>query len=329
MTAYKAHLIPKLLDNLVMYVQIKKSCQATGITYQAFWQWMIASRNGDPQFQNITWSGVTAPLHVLVEGAATITAQMIEAEARARALQGSYVQSYFQGEPVYHKRDPKEIADLKELGIWDGDEFARDKNGERIPVMMHIVPPASLVEKMLSAHFPKRYGQHATLDVKHGGVLRIDKNATAQQSKELPSFDDDEETTERKGGFLAVPPPALSSDEFEQRAAEGEFDAQPVEFKQNDGSTVTRMAEPDPLLTKDAQIAALQPKPDDRPDIVALKERAIAKLLEPEKEKTKPGAIGLRLPPAALPDAPPPTSRGEQDHVGRGVVAEGGYKVSG
>lgn len=323
----KSHLIPRLLDNLVMYVSVMQACKATGITRQSFWNWQIASRNGDPRYQTITWSGVTAPLHVLVEGAATITAQMIEAEARARAMRGSYVQSYFQGEPVYHKKDPKEIAELKEFDLWDGDEFARDKNGERIPVMMHIVPPASLVEKMLSAHFPKRYGQHATLDIKHGGVLRINKDAKADKTKELPSFDDEEETGERNGGFLAVPPPAISSDEFEERAAAGEFDAMPVEFKQNDGTTVTRMAEPDPLLTKDAQIAALQPKPDDRPDIVALKERAIAKLQEPAKEKAKQGAIGLRLPPAALVEAPP-TPRGEQDHVGRGKISEGGYKIS-
>lgn len=337
--------IPRLLDNLMISPSIKQSCRMTGISQTTFWNWIVRSRNGgDPRLEAITWKNCTAPFHVMVANAATLSAQMIEAEARARALSGSMVQVNFQGQPQYHLKDPKVIAGLKELDVWDGDEYERDEHGKRIPVMQHIAPPASLVEKMLSAHFPKRYGQHATLDVLHGGVLRLQPAAPVgpvAQIEHQGSFEDVADEPERNGGYLAVAPPATDSADFEARAAAGEFDALPVLFTQNDGQTVTRMAEPDPLLAKADQIARLQPKPDDRPDVRALKLLAIAKLeaAPAAGARPAPGAAGVRLPPApvspARPAAPaqPATERWrEKDNIGHGPTAEqlakaGGYRT--
>jgi hypothetical protein len=340
----KLHRIPKLLENLILIPSISGACKATKISTVTFFNWGVRSRNGDPALQDVEFLGVRGPFHIMVQNAATLSAQMIEAEARERAHVGSSVQVVFQGQPQFLLRDPKVIAGMKELGVFEeGDEWERDALGERVPVMQHIAAPASLVEKMLSAHFPKRYGQHATLDVLHGGVLRLEPAAPVAPVAQIEdmTFEDVDDKPERSGGYLAVAPPATDSADFEARAAAGEFDAEPVLFTQNDGQTVTRMAEPDPLLAKADQIARLQPKPDDRPDVRALKLVAIARLeaAPAAGARPAPGAAGVRLPPAApAPAKPvalaqPATERWrEKDNIGHGPTAEqlakaGGYRT--
>jgi hypothetical protein len=329
----KRHLIPALLKELIQTASIKQACRNVGISFVTYYNWLIRSRNGDPALQECKFFGTVAPFHIQVANAAVLNAQMIESNARQRASEGVWVQVFKDGQPQYRMKDPKLIADMKELGAFvEGDEWERDENGKRVPVLQLTLPPASLVEKMLSAHFPKKYGQRAELDVRLGGVLRIDPNAAPVTVEAKAVSFEDAEVTEMRGGYLAVPKPAQTSEEFEARAAAGEFDAEPVPFHQNDGTTVVRMAEPDPLLSVQDQVAKLQPKPDDRPDVRALKLQAIERLQKApvDARRPQPGHTGQRLPPAA-PVRPAaalqPERWREQDHLGPGAVAPGGYKM--
>ncbi len=328
----KLHLITQHLANLIETPSIKGACRMTGISHVTHWNWLIRSRNGDPALQKCKFFDVIAPYHVHVENAAVLNASCIEAEARQRASEGVWVQVFKDGQPQYQMRDPKIIATMKELDSFSpGDEFERDEKGKRIPVLQLTLPPASLVEKMLSAHFPKKYGQRAELDVRLGGVLRLDPNAAPVTIEAAKGVFEDAEVIEQKGGYLAVAPPAQSSEEFDRRAQAGEFDAAPVTFTQNDGTVVTRMAEPDPLLDRAEQIRRLQPRPDDRPDVVAVKLAAIVRLEAAPQDARRPqeGAKGQRLPPAApvKPVAPAQERWREQDYYGPGVVPSGGYRV--
>ncbi len=331
----KLHLIPKMLHELIQTASIKECCRKVGISHVTHFNWMIRSRNGDPALQECKFFGTEAPYHIQVANAAVLNAQMIEANARQRASEGVWVQVFKDGQPQYQMKDPRDIAAAKAMDAYDGDDFLRDKNGKRIPVLQLTLPPASLVEKMLTAHFPKRYNPATQVDVKFGGVLRLDPSAPKVIEAKATTFEDVEshEVTEQRGGYLAVPPPAQSSEEFERRAAAGEFDAQPVVFKQSDGSEVVRMAEPDPLLSMQDQIARLQPKETDRPDVRALKLQAIERLQKAPQDARRPadGAKGQRLPPAqpvasAAPPRPPERWR-ERDNLGHGDVVPGGFKM--
>ncbi len=76
----------------------------------------------------------------------------------------------------------------------------------------------------------------------YGGVLRLEKDAKPEaaviETTATEVFDGEaEDAPEQRGGHLALAAPAKTSDEFEARAAAGEFDPAPVVFRNASGET--------------------------------------------------------------------------------------------
>jgi hypothetical protein len=97
---------------------------------------------------------------------------MIEATARHHALHGFDEVQVFQGKLCW-KEDPKlaglSEADLAQLGRTD--RYERNPDGSLIPLAVRRKPSDQLVLKMLSAHFPRTYGEK--LEHQHSGIIGV------------------------------------------------------------------------------------------------------------------------------------------------------------
>ena len=97
---------------------------------------------------------------------------MIEATARHHALHGFDEVQVFQGKLCW-KEDPKlaglSDADLAQLGRMD--RYERNPDGSLIPLAVRRKPSDQLVLKMLSAHFPRIYGEK--LEHQHSGIIEV------------------------------------------------------------------------------------------------------------------------------------------------------------
>ena len=135
-----------------------------------------------------------------------------------------------------------------------------------VPAKQWLKPSDALVIKMLESWKRKRYGAHQTIDVNYGGVLRLEKDAKPPD----PNVIDVQATEvfegeaqcgpEQHGGHLALAAPAKSSDEFEARAAAGEFDQAPVAFKDADGKPAQLRPDIEALRQQVAELRARGPK---------------------------------------------------------------------
>jgi hypothetical protein len=181
-----------------------------------------------------------------------MSALMIEATARHHALHGFDEVQVFQGK-VCWKEDPKlaglSDADLARLGRTD--RYERNPDGSLIPLAVRRKPSDQLVLKMLSAHFPKTYGEK--VEHQHSGIIAVMRvgrdgkmrpNAPSRpkledQTDELVASADSGvvEPTQMKIG-LVVPEPC-NSEELEREYG-GKQSLEPVEFEDEDG-TVTRL----------------------------------------------------------------------------------------
>ncbi|MGA8610535.1 MAG: hypothetical protein WB760_02225 [Xanthobacteraceae bacterium] len=181
-----------------------------------------------------------------------MSALMIEGTARHHALNGFDEVQTFQGK-VCWKEDPKlaglSDAELAQLGKLD--RYERNADGSLIPLTVRRKPSDQLVLKMLSAHFPKTYGEK--VDHQHSGIISVVRigpdgkmrpNAPARPKLENRSDElvasadsDDVEPTQMKIGLVVGEP--CDSKELERRYG-GPQSIEPVEFEDEDG-TITRI----------------------------------------------------------------------------------------
>ncbi len=101
-----------------------------------------------------------------------LSALLIEATARHHALHGFDEVQVFQGK-VCWKEDPK-LAGLDDealamLGYTD--RYERNPDGSLIPLTVRRKPSDQLVLKMLTAHFPKTYGDK--VQHQHSGIIGV------------------------------------------------------------------------------------------------------------------------------------------------------------
>lgn len=254
--------IPELLDNLVD-CSMSEACRRVGMSRQTFWSYMVRCSKGDPEFQAITWNGVVAPLTTHYNNTKAIAAVQIERSAIEHARDGFEQDVFFQGqrmtERVLRPEYMEHEGDEDMLELIAGPNW-KDVCFKTVPAKSRQKPSDALVIKMLESHMPKKYGSHQTVDVRLGGVLRLDQQqqAAPKEVEAQPvSFEDavvDEgQQVERRGGYLALATPAKTSDEFEARAAAGEFDHVEVEVEAADGTTTIMSAaelEPPPAVEK-------------------------------------------------------------------------------
>lgn len=249
--------IPELLDNLVT-CSMSEACRRVGISRQTFWSYMVRCAKGDPEFQAIEWNGVVAPLTVHYKNTSAIAAVQIERSAIENARDGFEQDVFFQGKRMFEKVLKDEYkeheGDEDMLELIAGPKW-QETCYKTVPAKQRQKPSDTLVIKMLELHMPKKYGSHQTIDVRYGGVLRLDQQQAPKEVEATPiTFEEvGDEQVEKRGRYLALATPAKTSEEFEARAAAGEFDHAEVEVEAADGSVTTMSAadqEPPPEAPK-------------------------------------------------------------------------------
>jgi len=288
--------IPELLDNLLA-CSMAEAARRVGISPSLPWKWLVQSRLGKPELQEIEFCGVLAPFHVhYSQNIPALTAHQIQQTALERARDGVMVDVFFQGQRMFERVLKPEFEGQSddELSLIVGPDWERECYETR-PTKQWLKPSDALVIKMLESWNRKRYGAHQTVDVNYGGVLRLEKDAPAtkiiEHDKAAEVFEDAEEAeSKQRGGHLALAAPAKSSEDFEERAASGEFDQAPVTFRDADGKPAALRPDIEELRRQAAELKKNGPvhkQPSHRVEIFKPDERdkaVTAEDTEPEPQ---------------------------------------------
>jgi hypothetical protein len=238
----------ELLDNLLT-CSMAEAARRIGISPSLPWKWLMRSRMGDPEFQEIEFCDVIAPLHTHFEkNVPALAALQIQQSAIERARDGVLVDVFFQGVRQFEKRIKPEWAEYPadELWLHAGPDW-ETVCYERVPTKQWLKPSDALVIAMLQAWQRKRYGSRQEISVTYGGVLRLEKDAKPViEAEAVEVFEDPEPEAndgEKRGGHLALAAPATSAEEFETRAAQGEFAQGAVTFVNGKGERTELQAD--------------------------------------------------------------------------------------
>ena len=160
----------------------------------------------------------------------------------------------------------------------------------------------------------------------YGGVLRLEKDTPIKPVIEQAAqvFEEEpDENPEQRGGHLALAAPAKSSEDFEERAAAGEFDQAPVTFRDADGKPAALRRDIEELRRQAAELKKNGPvhkqpshrveifKPDERNQAVTAEDE------EPERPALADHPRAYKVDPLFKPRPAPSYSRDERN-VGQG-----------
>jgi hypothetical protein len=173
MTKRNHDLLRDVLDELCVTPIYSAACARCGISTKSLWRYVRASQREDnPEGYRLVWCDAEDWFHNHLQQAMRMSALMIEATARHHALHGFDEVQVFQGKLCW-KEDPKlaglSDADLARLGRTD--RYERNPDGSLIPLAVRRKPSDQLVLKMLSAHFPRTYGEK--LEHQHSGIIAV------------------------------------------------------------------------------------------------------------------------------------------------------------
>jgi hypothetical protein len=173
MTKRNHDLLRDVLDELCVTPIYGAACARCGISTKSLWRYVPASqREHDPEIYRLVWCELEDWFHNHLRHAMRMSALMIEATARHHALHGFDEVQTFQGK-VCWKEDPKLAGlsddDLARLGR--PDRYERNPDGSLIPLTVRRKPSDQLVLRMLSAHFPRTYGEK--LEHQHSGIIAV------------------------------------------------------------------------------------------------------------------------------------------------------------
>ena len=173
MTKRNHDLLRNVLDELCVTPIYTAACARCGISTKSLWRYVRASQcEDDPESYRLVWCDVEDWFHSHLKQAMKMSALMIEATARHHALHGFDEVQVFQGKLCW-KEDPKlaglSDADLAQLKR--SDRYERNPDGSLIPLAVRRKPSDQLVLKMLSAHFPKTYGEK--VEHQHSGIISV------------------------------------------------------------------------------------------------------------------------------------------------------------
>jgi hypothetical protein len=247
MTKRNHDLLRDLLDELCVTPVYTAACARCGISTKTLWRFLRASqREDDPESYRLIWSDLDDWFHNHLRQAMRMSALLIEATARHHALHGFDEVQVFQGKLCW-KEDPKLAAfsddDLETFGY--PDRYERNPDGSLIPLTVRRKPSDQLVLKMLSAHFPRTYGDKT--DHQHSGIINMvigldgkmrpiaPPRALEDRSDELvvSAAAGDVEPSRMKIGLVVSEPPDL--EEFERRHG-GMRGVQDVDFGEEDAT---------------------------------------------------------------------------------------------
>src|ERR1700733_9569353 len=107
-----------LLDNLLT-CSMAESARRIGVSPSLPWKWLMRSRMGDPEFQEIEFCEVLAPFHIHYEkNVPALTALQIQQSALERARDGVMVPVFFQGQRQFEKVLKPEYRGMNEADLW-------------------------------------------------------------------------------------------------------------------------------------------------------------------------------------------------------------------
>ena len=173
MTKRNHDLLRNLLDELCVTPIYTAACARCGISTKTLWRYIRASqREDDPESYRLVWCDVDDWFHDHLKQAMRMSALMIEATARHHALHGFDEVQTFQGK-VCWKEDPKlaGLSDDELARLGHADRYERNPDGSLIPLTVRRKPSDQLVLKMLSAHFPRTYGEK--VEHQHSGIIGV------------------------------------------------------------------------------------------------------------------------------------------------------------
>jgi hypothetical protein len=249
MTKRNHDLLRDVLDELCATPIYAAACARCGISTKSLWRYIRASQSeDDPESYCFVWCDVEDWFHNHLKHAMRLSALMIEATARHHALNGFDEVQVFQGK-ICWKEDPKLAGlsndDLALLGY--SDRYERNSVGALIPLTVRRKPSDQLVLKMLSAHFPRTYGDKVAHQ--HNGiigVMRVGRDGEWRPNAPVAELEDqsDElvvsadsgpvEPSQMKIGLVVGE--RLNAEELERYAAG--IKPQPMDFEDEDGGVV-------------------------------------------------------------------------------------------
>lgn len=242
-----------------------EAARRVGVSPSLPWKWLVQSKLGKPELQDIEFCGVVAPFHVHYgQNIPALTAHQIQQTALERARDGCLVDVFFQGVRQFERVLKAEYEGMDEETLWleVGPDWEKVCYETR-PTKQWLKPSDALVIKMLESWNRKRYGAHQQIDVNYGGVLRLEKDVPAKPTIEATPavFEEvEDDNPEQRGGHLALAAPAKSSEDFEERAASGEFDQAPVKFRDADGKPSALRPDIEELRRQAAEFKRAGPK---------------------------------------------------------------------
>jgi hypothetical protein len=323
--------IPDLLDNLLT-TSMAEAARRVGISARLPWHWMVQSRLGKDELQDIEWMGVHAPFHEHCQNAKTLMAQQIEQSAIERARDGCMVDVFFQGVRQHEKKLKPEFESRNEDELWIevGPEWEKVCY-EMVPTKQWLKPSDALVLKMVEAWNRKRYGNHQSIDVTYGGVLRLERpDEKVKIIEHRPEVFEDATESEADGGHhLALARPANTSEEMDKWAAAGEFAPAPVTFVNAKGERTELRADIEELRAQAEALKRNGPvhkRPEGKvevfkPDAPADK-AVVAEDGEPEPQTLADHPRAYYVDKLSPPRRPPPYSGGDmgsgREGIGRG-----------
>jgi hypothetical protein len=236
-----------LLNFLIENPHWASAARRIGVVPVTILRWLKRSREGDPEFV-IEWGGEMKPFHEHAQDAMKVNIANIESMARKNA-EGYDEVVTFQGQ-VQYKIDPQLVGvpddELRDLGY--PDRYLRDGHGAVIPLTVRKKPSDQLVIKMLTSHMRRVYGEEATLNINHGGVLRLERPGEITPKAVAQTVDADfievEKPSDEQAGTLALGRPARDADELDAWDAAGEFKPSAVTFVDADGKRTVHIAQP-------------------------------------------------------------------------------------
>ncbi len=241
----KLNLLPAFLDALVTTPSIATAAKRVGIGESTIMRYLVRSRMGDPDLQQIEWMGVAASFHQhATVNARALTAQLVQGAALDRALNGHMADVFYQGVRQTERVLKAQYQGKSEDDLWiEVGENWDSECYEVRPTLQHMKPSDALVLRVMEA-FDKRYKPSQTIDVVYGGTLRLQRpgEQTAKTIEQKPVFEDAPES-EQRGGYLALPRPAKDAAELDQWNKEGQFKPSPVAFVDADGKRTVLVAE--------------------------------------------------------------------------------------
>lgn len=281
-----------------------EAARRVGVSPSTPWRWLVQSRMGHPDLQDITFCDVGAPFHVHYDkNLPALMAAQVQQTAFERARDGVMVDVFFQGVRMTERVLKAEYASIPEDELWleVGPEWETICYETR-PTKQWLKPSDALVVKMLEAWNRKRYGAHQTVDVNYGGVLRLERDAPAKPVIDATPavFEDVDEAAvgEARGGHLALAPPAKDSADFDARAAAGEFDPAVVTFRDADGNMAALRPDIEELREQAAALkrdGPINPRPNAKVEVFKASD-------EPRVEPPPPPSS--QKPPQTLADHP-------------------------